>query len=337
MQINIVRDLPEKVWHDFVHRHPTGNVFHTPEMYHVFRHAQRHQPELWAATKGEHVLALLLPVRITLMGGLLHTLTTRSVVYGSVLCAPGAEGEEALGELLNVYGQKMNRQALFTELRNLSDLGAVQPALQRHGYVYEDHLNYLIDLDRPPDAILQSIGRRTRKKIRRGLRKGEVAIEEVKERSQIAVCYDLLRQTYQNAQVPLADRSLFDAAFDILRPKGMIRFTLAHVEDTPVAASVELLYKDIIYGWYGAVNRDYGSYTPNELITWHIFQWGAENGYRQYDFGGAGKPDEDYGVRDFKAKFGGELVCFGRNTCVHMPRLYHVSEWGYNIYRRFLK
>ena len=42
--------------------------------------------------------------------------------------------------------------------------------------------------------------------------------------------------------------------------------------------------------------------------------WGAENGYRLCNFGGAGKRDEEYGVRDFKAKFGGELICFARST-----------------------
>ena len=35
------------------------------------------------------------------------------------------------------------------------------------------------------------------------------------------------------------------------------------------------------------------------------------------DFGGAGKPDEPYGVRTFKAKYGGELVNYGRYVCVH--------------------
>ena len=55
-----------------------------------------------------------------------------------------------------------------------------------------------------------------------------------------------------------------------------------------------------------------------------------------YDFGGAGKPDEEYGVRDFKAKFGGNLVNFGRNVFVHNPMLLKLSRHGYEVYRRFL-
>jgi serine/alanine adding enzyme len=41
-------------------------------------------------------------------------------------------------------------------------------------------------------------------------------------------------------------------------------------------------------------------------------------------------------VRDFKAKFGGELVCFGRNTCVHAPGALWLSKQGYRLLRRWL-
>lgn len=332
--MHIVRQLDERLWREFVDNHSQGNIFHTPEMFQVFAHAKGHQPTLWAAVSSTgRVLALLLPVRITLLNGWLRHFAARALVYGSVLCVPGAEGQEALAKLLRTYAQEVDGRPLFTELRNLSNLEAVQPTLRENRFVFEDHLDYLIDLKRPPEAIFQGVGRRTRKNIRRELRRNEVVVAEAKEREQVAACYDLLRRTYRAARVPLVDRSLFEAAFDLLYPKNMVRFTLAHVGQTPVAASVELLYKDIAYGWYGGMDRAYRSYMPNDLLTWHILQWGAENGYATYDFGGAGKPDEDYGVRTFKAKFGGELVCFGRNTCVHSPRLLRLSTLGYRIYR----
>lgn len=331
--MRVVQSLEETDWRRFVGEHPHSNVFHTPEMFDVFARTKGHRPTLWAVTDDTGVLALLLPVQITLASWL-RRLTTRAVAYGSVLSAPGPKGLEALDLLLQTYVQEVRGEPLFTELRNLSDLEVMQPILCKHGFVYEDHLNYLIELSQLPEAIMQSIGSRTRKNIRRGLRREEVVIEEVREWQGIVACYDLLCQTYQAAEVPLADRSLFEAAFDVLYPKGMVRFTLARVDQAPAAVSVELLYKDIVYGWYGGVDRDYSSYVPNEVLTWSILKWGAEHGYRVYDFGGAGKPDEEYGVRDFKAKFGGDLVCYGRNTCVHAPGLLRLSEWGYATFRQ---
>lgn len=333
--MQVVRSLDEASWRCFIDKHPASSVFHTPEMFQVFALAKDHQPTMWAAANSHNdMLAILLPVQITLRDGLLRLLTTRSVAYSSVLYAPGPAGEEALATLLHTYTQETDRAVLFTELRNLSDLSPVQPVLNERGFVYEDHLDYLVNLDRPVKEVMQGISKRTRKKIRHGLRSGEVIIEEIVAREQIPLCYDLLRQTYAAVEVPLADPSMFEAAFDVLYPLGMIKFFLARVGEANVAATVELLYKDVMYGWYGGVDRAYARYNPGELLTWHVLKWGAENGYKVYDFGGAGKPDEEYGVRDFKAKFGGELVCYGRNTYVHAPTRFAISKMGYQIYRR---
>jgi serine/alanine adding enzyme len=331
--MRVVQVLEEASWRRFIEEHSESTIFHTPEMFQVFARAEGHRPALWAITDDEaRVSALLLPVQVTLANCLCR-LTTRAVAYGSVLYAPGSTGQEALALLLRTYTQEVDGTPLFTELRNLSNLEAVQPILHAHGFVYEDHLNYLIDLKHSPEVVLQSIGSRTRKHIRRGLRRGYVVVEEVEEREQVAVCYDLLRQTYHRARVPLSDRSLFEAAFDVLYPRGMVRFWLARVGATPIGASVELLYKDVMFGWYGGVDRAYANYTPGELLMWHILKWGVENGYTVYDFGGAGRPGEEYGVRDFKAKFGGELVCYGRNVYVHSQMRLELSKLGYTIYR----
>jgi len=338
LDLKIVNTLDEKVWRQLVDQHPQGNVFHTPEMFQVFARAKGHQPTLWAAVNGQgQVLALLLPVLVILKDGWLRRLTTRAIAYGSVLCAPEPRGAEALGALLKTYTQAAHRQALFTELRNLSDTSSIQPVLTERAFHYEEHLNYLIGLGQLPEQVLQSIGPRTRKHIRQGLRKRRVVVEEVADRNQVKVCYNLIWKSYTAARVPVANLSLFEAAFDVLFPRGMVKFWLARVEDIYVASSVELLYKDVVYGWYSGLDRAYARYSPAEMLIWHIFKWSAENGYRTYDFGGAGTPDEKYGVRDFKSKFGGDLVCFGRNTCIHAPRLLRLSEWGYRVYRRLFK
>ncbi len=337
MTFTISQTLPSDEWRHFVAQTPHGNIFHTPEMFQVFERTKGHTPTLWAARDAAgNVQALLLPVQITLKSGLMRRLTSRAVAYGSVLCAPGPPGQQALAALLPAYKQAVKGQVLFTELRNLSDLSDLQPVLQANGFDYEDHLNFLIDLDRPLKEVMQSIGSRTRKNIRRGLRRAEVTIEEIEQPAQLAEWYRLLTKTYKQAGVPLADASLFKAAFDLLYPRGMVKFLLAQVGDDCAAGSVELVFKDVIYGWYGGLDREYGRYMPNEMLIWHIFEWGVENDCRMYDFGGAGKPDEDYGVRDFKAKFGGELVCYGRNVCVHAPTLMRLSTWGYRLLRRWL-
>jgi lipid II:glycine glycyltransferase (peptidoglycan interpeptide bridge formation enzyme) len=332
--MKLVRSLEEMQWRDFIAQHPESNIFHTPEMFQVFEEAEGFQPKFWAVVDEKDTpLTLLLPVHITLIGGALQYMTTRAVAYGSVLYTPGSKGKNALAYLLDAYQKEVDKRVLFTELRNVSDLEVVQPILDAHNFQYEEHMNYLIDLKRSPEEIMQSFGSRTRKRIRRALRKNQVRVTEISKREEILTCYELLLASYTNAQVPLADISLFEAAYDQLHSKGMIKFYLAWVAEQCVAGSVELIYKDVIYGWYSGVDRDFSAYIPNEMLMWQILKWGAENGYRLYDFGGAGRPDEEYGVRDFKAKFAGDLVMYGRNVCTHAPVRLAISKLGYQVYR----
>jgi hypothetical protein len=338
MEITIADTLDETIWRAFVDQHPQGTIFHTPEMFQVYARAKGYRPGLRAGLNGKNqVLALVAPVLVSLTGGLLHRLTTRSIAYGSILCAPDLDAKTALTGVLLDYTRKQGREGLFTELRHLSDVSAYQPEFNICNFKYQEELNYLIDLDGTAEEIFSRLGSRTRKHIRRELKKGEIMVDEVQHSSQIRPFYDLIKKSYHEAHVPIADISLFEAAFEILHPLNMVKFLIVRLGNASIASSVELIYKDVIYGWYGGVDRAYSNRTPSELLTWYILKWGAENGYRTYDFGGAGIPGEKYGVRDFKAKFGGRLVCYGRNTCVHARGLLRLSMLGYSALRTLLK
>ena len=118
--------------------------------------------------------------------------------------------------------------------------------------------------------MLQNTGSRTRKHIRQGLRKGVVIVDEMEDLELLPVWYELVRKSYIAARVPLADRSLFEAAFSILQPRGVAQFWLARIDSQYVAASVELLYKDTIYGWYSGVDRAFSAESPGELLMWRV-------------------------------------------------------------------
>lgn len=336
--MQIVRNLPRDKWSRFVDGHPKGNVFHTPEMFDVFQSARGCSPELWAVIEeGPRILALMIPVRIVWVSHLLSPVTTQTVVYGGVLHVDDREGEQGLRRLLQGYCENVNWTRSYTEIRNLHEQGSALPILEASGFEYEEHLNFLINIGRAPAEIMQDIGSRTRKNIRRALRRENVKTLVATQWKEAQECYGIVERSYKAANVPVIDISLFRAAFEMLYPRRMIRFSMAQVEDRIVASSIDLVYKDVIYGWYGGVDRDYSSYMPNEVLTWRILEWGSESGYHLYDFGGAGKPDEEYGVRDFKAKFGGELVCYGRNTCIHAPMRLRLSKVVYELLRGLVR
>ncbi len=335
--ITIAQALPTSKWRWFVENHPDGNIFHTPEMFEVFAHSKGYEPRLWAATQGERVLALFLPVEVSVASGLLRSFTTRSVVYGGTLYHSENQGRMALSKLIQKYQQETKHRVLFTELRNLAEDHNLQSAIQESGFEFEDHNDYIVNLALPIEQVWANIHKSARKEIRQAQRKNPVSIRMVEDRHSLHKWYKLIKESFSWNHVPLADISLFESAFDILYPKGMIQFLIGSTPDgQDIAASVALLYKKTIYGWYRGFDRKYGFCLPNDQMVWHVLQWGAENGYGVFDFGGAGRPNEPYGPRNFKAKFGGRLVNYGRNTYVHSSYRLKLSTFLYRLYRKLL-
>ena len=83
-----------------------------------------------------------------------------------------------------------------------------------------------------------------------------------------------------------------------------------------------LIYKDKVYEYYIHSDRKFGNFHASEIATYQPILWGSKNKVRIYDMMGAGKPNIDYGVRDFKMGFGGDLVEYGRFKKVHNYSMY---------------
>ncbi len=332
--MEILNKLDENLWRAFVDQHPHGNIFHTPEMFAVFARPRGYRPELWAAVEGGEILALHLPVIITLAGGPLALLTSRAVDFGGVLVEESDRGRVALAELLKAYDRQVRGRYLFTELRHAADVTRLREPLDQCDYHYEEHDNFLIDLTREPDDLLASFSSVRRRHIRQAERSDDLEVVVLTERSRLDEFYQLLKKTYRWARVPLADVSMFAAAFDLLVPKGMARLVMTRTGGQASSAMIALTYKGTILNWYNGTDRAFRPPIANEYLFWQTFLWGAQNGFTTMDLGGAGKPGEKYGVRDFKAKFNGRLVSFGRSTRVHAPIRLKMSQAAYESMRK---
>ena len=99
---------------------------------------------------------------------------------------------------------------------------------------------------------------------------------------------------------------------------------------------IALIYNDCVYDLYAGSKKEHYKNYPNDLIPWEVFKWGRKNGYSIFDFGGAGKPDVPYGVRDYKKKFGGEFVNFGRFENIHSKNLFKISKLGYETWKKLI-
>jgi lipid II:glycine glycyltransferase (peptidoglycan interpeptide bridge formation enzyme) len=87
-----------------------------------------------------------------------------------------------------------------------------------------------------------------------------------------------------------------------------------------------------IYEWYVCgLDQQYKEVYPSVLATWAALEYAVNNNIPRFDFMGVGIPEREYGVRDFKIRFGGKLVNYGRFARINNKAFYALAEMGYNF------
>ena len=334
--LRVAREVDPSRWSAFVEGHPQGSIFHTPEMHRVFADTLRHSPSVWASVdEADEIQALFTPVSIAAWGGPLRSLTTRTVSFAGPLVAPGEAGVAALDALMSAYRGTSPRRSLFTEIRNMYDHSTLIPTLQAAGFEHERHLNFLIDLTASEEEIWRRVSSTARRNINKARRVG-VEVEIVTDSAGVAAAYRVLEDVYHRIRVPLADRSMFEAAFRILRPLGRLELGLARLDGQTIGVMLLLFSNGVATYWYAGTLREFATSRAGDLLAWHAITTGRARDCHVLDFGGAGKPDEPYGVRDFKAKYGGRQVDYGRDVWVPSRARLRAATTGYEVARRFL-
>ena len=318
-------------WARFVREHPNGNIFQTPEMYRVFSATKNYEPIFIACQEVDSLLGVLLAVVQKEGPGVLGRLSARSIIWGGPLVLD--EDTTVLDTILTEYDSIVRKKSIYTQVRNLFPMERQRECLQKQGYSFEDHLDILIDLDRPVESLWKSLHPTRRKQIERGYRRG-VTFSYHREPSpeMISACYDLIATLYERIKLPFPKKDFFENSVRELMDR--IGFFVLKYKGRIIGCRLALVYGRLIYDWYAGSDVNSLDKYPNDILPWEVMKWGAENGYAVFDFGGAGKPNEQYGVRDYKKKFGGSQVNFGRFENVHKPLRMRVAKAGLWFWKR---
>ncbi len=321
-----------KDWSAFVEAHPNGNIFQTPEMYDVYLRTENTEPILTIVfDKNETVQGILLAIIQKEYKGILGNISSRSIIIGGPLVKDN--NPEILEYILKSYNDKIKEKVVFSQFRNLWDWDKLKPIFNKIGYEYDAHLDILIDIKPKENDLWKKINSKARNKIRKAI-KSDVTFEVMKPTDALVEkAYKIFQDIYKKAKIPLASKSLFENSCKVLSEKNMIKYFCAIKDGQIIGVRIGLLYKNLIYDWYAGSLQDYYKYNPNDFLPYNTLVWGHNNGFETFDFGGAGKPDVPYGVRDHKMKFGGELMEFGRFEKVHKPKLMSVAKAGLELYK----
>ena len=334
--IEIIDSPDIKQWSEFVYNHKYGNVFQTPELAEVYKRTKNYETiSLGVVDDAEAILAILLAVVIKVKSGFLGSFSKWSLIQGGPLFLDNRL--EAVKAMIRQYNAIIRKKAIYTEVRMLHDIPKVKDILTPQGYVFENHFNALIDLNKPKEELWEQIRRDKKRGITKAKKIG-ITIEESYEKENIQVFYNLLKETHKRVRMPLPDISLYESIFDIFVPQRRALFLFAKYDNKYIATQLALIYKDTVHALFTGAIKDYLSYHPGDLLIWHLLEWGSENGYKTFDFGGGGTPTKNVNLRNYKSRFGAEFPNYGRYKKVYSPIKMKMTEKGFSIYRKmFIK
>ena len=314
----------------FVLSHPDANFFQSIYYYSVCQNSPKIEPYYIVAFNQTAIVGLLLVVKQYQINlPFLKFLSSRNVIWGGPLIQ---NNSIEVVEQLFIYYKKVFSNVIYTQIRNLVDTTFCMQWLTKIGFDYEPHLNILIDLKQPIEQLWKDVHSKRRNEIRRATKEGTLFATK-NDLASLIDCFGILKEVYNRAKLPLPHFQHFEEIFQ----NGNLKIFTAIYNEKIIGCMLCISYKDILFDYYaGAYAQFYNKY-PNDLLPWEVFKWAKENGYKTFDFGGAGKPHIPYGVRDYKLKFGGDLVNFGRYEKTHFPPLFKVVTFGFKLYNSIKK
>lgn len=325
-----ILNIDIEAWNQFVLQHPSGNIFQTAAIYQLYKSTSGYSPGVIVIGDEECIQGVLVYTIINEIG-MQSIFSQRALITGGPLVTNN--DERLLKILLAEYKKRISGTGvIYTQFRNHWDTSLWKETFALNNYKYTDHLNVVIDLTKDEDRLIAEMHKKRQKNIKRAKSKSLV-IKSTKKRKDIDEICMLIKNTYQRINLPCPPASLFLNATNFLSDK--VVFFGAWYNNKLIAARVYLLFKHKVFDWYAASNLRLSNLHANDLLPWEFMLWAKRNNYKMYDFMGAGRPNQHYGVREYKIRFGGNIENFGRYQCIHRPLMFQLGKTGIRLIKFF--
>jgi serine/alanine adding enzyme len=249
--------------------------------------------------------------------------TERVIVYGN----PCSTTEEI--DWFNFTIDKYSGNSVYLEIRNLSHDYLLRHKLQISDFIWQDWYNIVIDtLDR--DHCWNKVSSSKKRQIERSIDNGAEIIHDP-SLEQLKEFYKILKKLYRRKiGKPLPDWNFFKSFYHHTKNTNWGKFVLVEYDGKIISGMMcPITPNQEMFEWYIAgLDHDFkgtGIY-PSSIATWGAIEYSSRNNIPKFNFMGAGHPGDDYGVRDFKLKFGGELINVGRHIRINKPLLYNIGK-----------
>ena len=167
------------------------------------------------------------------------------------------------------------------------------------------------------------------RQVKKGIKNG-ASWREARNEEEVRSFYKILKELYdEKIKKPLPKWDFFRNFYF----SSMGKYFLIEFEGEIIGGIMcPILQGAAIYEFYIAgKDQEYKNQYPSVLATYSAMDYAIKTGLKYFDFMGAGPAKEEYGVRDFKARFGGEEVEHGRFRLILDKTRFKIGEAGLKI------
>lgn len=318
-------------WRRFIKGNPFSSPFQTPEFHELINSCNNLTSDVIAVVSERDIEALCL-ITVQKEAGVRGFFSKRAIIYGGPVF--NREEPESLRILLENIEREFLHRSIYTEIRNLNDYSSVSGIFEKNKWEYTPYLNIILDCT-IKEKIYQGLSSNRKRQIKKAIASGAVT-GEGRSISQIIEFYNILKDLYlRKIKKPLFHQMFFEEAFK----QGFCRFQLVFYEEKVIGGIMFPVWHDAcVYEFYVCgLDEEYRNQYPSILATWALMEWAADNGIKTFDFMGAGIKGKDYGVREFKERFGGKLVEYGRYLKINKPVLYKTGKGALGLIKALKK
>lgn len=313
-------------WTSLVNDHPNGSVFHLPGFYYANKNARSYTSFfLGIENQNKKLLGILIVIIKENYFYPISSLTRRADIFDGPLVKD--YDISVLSALLNKYNSfAESKNIIYTLIRNsvVQEL-SLKNIYTKNNFLYQAHLNILIDLSPGQDILWKTIKRNRKDGINKGSKQGFV-FKEIDE-IDTDIFHNLVRETYKNTAIPIPPKSLYSALNRKMSEN--IKWFGLYFNNSLIICLLALVFNGVFSAYVIGIKKDAKllQLRPVDFFYWEVIKWAVNNDYKLFNWLGAGKPDKEYGVRKFKLQYGGDLIEPGRYIKIHKPRIYKIMEF----------
>ena len=329
MEILLNDSIPITAWKDFLLRNKHSTPFQSYEFY-CFVNSVRNLSAHAIAVIDSDLINALVVVTLQRESGLKGFFSRRAIIYGGPLI--NDNDNLALDILLKNITRLTKRRAIYTEIRNFSDYKKYNNIFDYSGYKIIPYLNFRISTS-DYGRLIKSLSASRLRQIKKA-KKQNVRWKVADSINEVRAFYNILVNLYERKiRKPLFPFEFFENFFK----SDLGKYLVVIYEDNIIGGIMcPILENRSIYEFYiCGLDSEYKEQYPSVMATWAAIEYANQNNIALFDFMGAGKPDEAYGVREFKARFGGEQVEYGRFLKINNHILYNIGKIALKCWRLF--